>query len=534
MPLFFSSKNIPIKKKFLLPSFFYSIGLVVIFLSLSIFYNNYRQSHHLIMDLLEQKNTLSQFEVKVANINQDLVQFLHFSQKDRDALILANAEGLPAVMVDFKGIALKHDLINDISLAEEIEPSIDALRLLTVKIVGFVLTNNLSKALNIHEHYYVLQATQILNFVNDALYGKVTQIDRIHEEIEEQIQVFLGILLAEFILVFVVLYISYVRIAKQLVDPIKQLQSAANIIVKYYSFEEEIDDYFSYSIDALQKIDSQDELGLLSNDFKKMISSIKLGTKERMEVNHQLLIMNKQLVNTQGQLLQSAKLASIGEISAGLAHELNQPLGAIKLSAEFAHELMGESKVDDKKVIAKLERIIGQVDRAAKIINHLKVFSRQGEHEFSQTDMNWVVEESFVLLAEILKMANITLTLELASDLPKVNCDYIQIEQVLTNLVTNARDAMEESDDKRLIVRSYLSGDNVCVDVQDRGKGMSESLVAKIFDPFFTTKEVGKGTGLGMSISYGIIQEHGGMLLVSSEEGQGSCFTLSLPQIQLN
>ncbi|MEH6345788.1 MAG: ATP-binding protein [Bermanella sp.] len=534
MPLFFSSKNITIKKKFLLPSFFYSIGLVVIFLSLSIFYNSYRQSNNLIIDLVEQKNILSQFEIKVANISQDLVRLLYLKEKDRDALILASAEGLAAVMVDFRGLALKHDLINDMSLAEEIEPSIDELRLLTVKIVGFVLTNNLFQALSVHESHYVVQATQILNFVDEAHYGKLAQIDSIHEDIELQLKVFMVILLIEFILVFIVLYISYVRIAKQLVDPIKQLQHAANIIVKYYSLEEEVEDYFSYSIDALQKIDSQDELGLLSNDFKKMISSIKLGTKERMEVNHQLLIMNKQLINTQGQLLQSAKLASIGEISAGLAHELNQPLGAIKLSAEFAHELMGESKVDDKKVIAKLERIMGQVDRAAKIINHLKVFSRQGEHEFSQTDMNWVVEESFVLLAEILKMASITLTLELASDLPKVNCDYIQIEQVLTNLVTNARDAMEESDDKRLIVCSYLSGDNVCVDVQDRGKGMSEALVAKIFDPFFTTKKVGKGTGLGMSISYGIIQEHGGMLLVSSEEGQGSCFTLSLPQTRLN
>ena len=531
MPLFINNKNTPIKKKFLQPSLFYSIGLVVIFLSLAIFYNSYRQSHHLIMDLLEQKNTLSQFEVKVANINQDLVQLLYFSKKDRDALILANAEGLPAVMVDFKGVALKHDLINDISLAEEIEPSIDALRLLTVKIVGFVLTNKLSRALNIYEHYYVLQATQILNFVNEALYGKVAQIDRIHEEIERQVQFFLGIFLAEFIFVFAVLYASYFRIAKQLVDPIKQLQSAANIIVKYYSLEEEIENYFSYSIDVLKAIDSEDELGLLSNDFKEMIFLIKRSTKEKMAANQQLTIMNEQLINTQGQLLQSAKLASIGEISAGLAHELNQPLGTIKLSAEFAHELMEESEVNALQVIRKLEKIIGQVDRAAKIINHLKIFSRQGEHEFSQTDINWIIEESFILLAETLKMASISVTLELASDLPKVNCNYIQIEQVLTNLVTNARDAMDESIGKRLIVRSYIGGDNICVDVEDEGKGMSDSLMTKIFDPFFTTKIVGKGTGLGMSISYGIVKDHGGTLNVSSEEGKGSCFTMSLPQI---
>ncbi len=529
MRFLISSKNTPIKKKFLLPSLLYSVGLLVIFLSLVIFYNSHRQSNHLIMDLIEQKNILSQFEVNVVSINQDLVQLLYFGQQDRDALVLANAEALASVMVDFRGIAYKHDLIKDMSLAEEIEPSIDELRLLTVDIVGFTLVNNLPQAINVYKYDYVVTAHQILIFVDEALYGKSDQIDSIHEDLEQQEQFFMGLFLLEFMLVFIVVYISYVGIANQLITPIKQLQRAANIIAKYFSLEEEREDYFTHSLSALHKIDSQDELGMLSNDFKKMIASIQQGTVEKNSTNMQLRTMNDQLINTQKQLLQSAKLASIGEISAGLAHELNQPLGAIRLSAQFSQELMEDENHDDDQVINKLQRIISQVDRAAKIINHLKIFSRQGDHEFTPTDINWIVEESFVLLAEALKMASITLDLTLAEKLPKVYCDYIQIEQVITNLVTNALDAMEKNDIKHMTVRSYFQGDNVCVDVEDKGCGMSSSLMEKIFDPFFTTKAVGKGTGLGMSISYGIIQDHGGKLSVFSKEGQGSCFTFSLP-----
>jgi len=481
------------------------------------------------MDLIEQKNILSQFEVNVVSINQDLVQLLYLGQQDRDALVLANAEALASVMVDFREIAVKHDLIKDMSLAEEIEPSIDELRLLTVDIVGFTLVNNLPQAINVYKYDYVVTAHQILIFVDEALYGKSDQIDSIHEDLEQQEQFFMGLFLLEFILVFIVVYISYVGIANQLISPIKQLQRAVNIIAEYFSLEKELDDNFTHSIQALKRIDSQDELGMLSTDFKKMVASIQQGTVEKNAINLQLRTMNDQLINTQKQLLQSAKLASIGEISAGLAHELNQPLGAIRLSAQFSQELMEDENHDDDQVINKLQRIISQVDRAAKIINHLKIFSRQGDHEFTPADINWIVEESFVLLVETLKMASITLDLTLAEKLPKVYCDYIQIEQVITNLVTNARDAMENSDLKHMSVRSYLQDTCVCVDVEDKGCGMNSSLMEKIFDPFFTTKAVGKGTGLGMSISYGIIQDHGGKLSVSSKEGQGSCFTFSLP-----
>ena len=250
--------------------------------------------------------------------------------------------------------------------------------------------------------------------------------------------------------------------------------------------------------------------------------------------NRQLLKANEELKNAQLQLVQSAKLASLGEISAGLAHELNQPLGAIRLSIQFIQTMFSDSKMDkkkldEKKLALKLEKIIKQVDRATKIIQHLKVFSRDGGHEPEEVDINWVINEALTLFTEPLRIQGICLSSHLANDLPKVECDFIQIEQVLTNLISNARDALQNEKDKHIKVHSYLKQNWVCVEIEDTGCGMPESVTEKIFDPFFTTKEVGKGTGLGMSISHGIVKDHMGQLTVSSSKGVGSCFTLSLP-----
>ena len=259
-----------------------------------------------------------------------------------------------------------------------------------------------------------------------------------------------------------------------------------------------------------------------------------LMRKIQLSENRQLLKANEELKNAQLQLIQSAKLASLGEISAGLAHELNQPLGAIRLSVQFIQTMFSDSKIDqkkldEKKLALKLEKIIKQIDRATKIIRHLKIFSRDGGHEPEEVDINWVINEALTLFTQPLRIQGICLSSHLANNLPKVECDFIQIEQVLTNLISNARDALKNEKDKHIKVRSYLKQDWICVEIEDTGCGMPESVTEKIFDPFFTTKEVGKGTGLGMSISHGIVKEHMGQLTVSSTNGVGSCFTLSLP-----
>ena len=242
------------------------------------------------------------------------------------------------------------------------------------------------------------------------------------------------------------------------------------------------------------------------------------------------LVANQQLRDAQLQLVQSAKLASIGQICAGLAHEINQPLGTIRLNAQFILKMYCDQRIEEELVTANSTRIITQVDKVTKIINHLKIFSRESKHESEMVDINSIINETFVLLGDSMKRHNIKVDLQLADDLPMIKCDFIRVEQVLANLITNARDAVKGDYEKRISLRSYQQDDMVCVDVVDTGCGIAASVLSKIFDPFFTTKPVGEGTGLGMSISLGIIQDHKGKLSVTSNEGEGSCFTMALPQ----
>jgi len=532
MMSFLDINNLSISNKFSLPSTCYAVGLLVIVLTMGVFYNSYRVSNELIIDLTEQKNILSKFRASVAGIDQDLVQLVYLYHQGREDYILANVETLAPMLVDFKNLADKHDLINDRSLAEEIEPSIEELRRISLKIVGLNLDNMVAPARDLYKYSFLVSAGQVINFADESLYGKSDQVMDIGLQIKQQEIIFISSFIVEFIMIFIMIYLLHHRIAKQLIDPVQQLEMATYAIAGHYSKEslgQVNDDFFQRATAILEGITSRDEIGILTTNFKAMVATIERATHNNLSVNRHLAKANAELINTQGQLVQSAKLASIGEISAGLAHELNQPLGAIMLSAQFATELMNEEVIDRGNISKKLQRIVGQVERASKIIQHLKVFSRQGEQAFEGTDINWVIDESFILLNETLKMNGIKLNMELAENLPSVACDFIQIEQVLTNLVTNARDALEQGQAKEIVVRSYARENAICIDVQDNGCGMSPSVMAKIFDPFFTTKAVGRGTGLGMSISYGIMQDHRGELRVSSIEGQGSCFTISLP-----
>ncbi|OUS31113.1 hypothetical protein A9Q99_04685 [Gammaproteobacteria bacterium 45_16_T64] len=278
-------------------------------------------------------------------------------------------------------------------------------------------------------------------------------------------------------------------------------------------------------LDTRLVVNSNDEIGVLLDSFNNMAKDIESA--------------NSELKNSQHQLLQTAKLASIGEISAGLAHELNQPLGTIGMIAEFATKLLDDSNFDRDNFRQKMQKITTQVDRATRIITHLKIFSRKEEHESEEKDINWIIEESLVLLKEPLKLCDISLDIELGDRLPKIICNYIQIDQVLINLIKNAQDSFDNFDNfdnsynKLITVRSYEKNETICIDVEDNGSGMSESVVDRVFDPFFTTKPVGKGAGLGMSISYGIVKEHKGILSVTTREGKGTLFTVALPMKEL-
>ncbi|NQZ08814.1 MAG: HAMP domain-containing protein [Algicola sp.] len=266
-------------------------------------------------------------------------------------------------------------------------------------------------------------------------------------------------------------------------------------------------------LDTKIEVSNADEIGELALSFNKMVEDLNESQSK--------------LANTQSQLVQSAKLASVGEMATGVAHELNQPLGIIALNADLQIDEVAQGEFGETKEV--LELIVKQVERATFIIDHLRIFGRESNNlQHSPKDINELVNEAFILLGEQLRLRDIEVVLALDEQLPPVNCNHIQLEQVLTNIISNAKDAMENTSVKQLTISTRQCNDKVVIYIKDTGSGIDPQDVDKIFDPFFTTKAVGKGTGLGLSISYGIIEDHGGKLKVSSIEGKGSIFSIEL------
>lgn len=240
------------------------------------------------------------------------------------------------------------------------------------------------------------------------------------------------------------------------------------------------------------------------------------------------------LRETQAQLIQSGKLAAVGTLAAGVAHELNQPLMIIR---GYAQELLTDERVASEEIRDDLRRIEAQTTRMAAIINHLRDFSRESKGRREVTDLNRLVKEALAFLGQQLEAHDVAAVQELDPARPTVRVDPLQIEQVLLNLITNARDAMESTGMRAITIRTDVVSDSrVALSVTDTGPGIPEEIRTRIFDPFFTTKEVGKGTGLGLSICHGIIEEHGGVLMMESPvaDGRGARFTIILPQVVLD
>ncbi len=242
-------------------------------------------------------------------------------------------------------------------------------------------------------------------------------------------------------------------------------------------------------------------------------------------------------VEKDAQLIQAAKMTTIGTMASGIAHELNQPLNVIKIGSDFLLKAIkrGE-KIDIEELKAVSEEMSSQVDRASAIINHLREFSRVSTPVTSAIDINEPIRDVFKVLGQQLRLHEVDVVLDLAENLPPIMADHNRLEQIFINLVTNALDAIDEKVKKMgreverfLVIKSFLKAGQVVVTVSDSGIGISDSVKDKIFEPFFTTKEVGKGTGLGMSISYGIVRDYGGSVDVQSKEGVGTTFELRFP-----
>jgi PAS domain S-box-containing protein len=232
-------------------------------------------------------------------------------------------------------------------------------------------------------------------------------------------------------------------------------------------------------------------------------------------------------VRLEEQLQHSEKMASIGLLAAGLAHEVNTPLTGISSYTQMLREQV--DNLDPKAEL--LEKIEKQTFRAAKIINNLPNFSRSSSAELERLDLNKVVLDVLSLLEHQLDKSHIKLRKELAAELPPVRGNENRLQQVFFNLILNARDAMPRGG--WLTLATSADEDTVIVEVMDTGTGIKREHIKRIYDPFFTTKGIGRGTGLGLSVSYGILQEHGGAIFVDSSPGKGTTFQVALPAVTL-
>ncbi len=269
-----------------------------------------------------------------------------------------------------------------------------------------------------------------------------------------------------------------------------------------------------------QEIPIQLSASLIYNAAGQEIASVGIFTDLRPR-----LLMEKKLQETHLQLVSSEKMASLGKLAAGIAHEINNPLGGILIYAS----LMMEDLPEDDPKRNDLARIVQEAGRCKDIVKSLLEFARQTEPKKEPTDINRAINDGLFFLVNQALFHNIRIVKEFDPFLPFVHGNAGQLKQVFMNIIVNAAEAMHGSG--TLTIRTSLSPDRkmVWIEFTDTGEGIPEENLSRIFDPFFTTKDVGKGTGLGLATSFGIIEEHGGKISVKSKVNQGTTFTIEIP-----
>lgn len=268
------------------------------------------------------------------------------------------------------------------------------------------------------------------------------------------------------------------------------------------------------------------------HEYKKSLEEqnkiITASHKELQIALDELGLMHEELVKSQEQLVQSQKLAAIGKLVSGIAHEINNPLMAISGNAQLLLE-----DAEDEDTLESLEVIRCETQRATDIVQNLLAFARSHKSDRDLVSINEVVENAVKLCSNKSKIDNIQIVYDFTSDMPNINIDSLQIQQVFLNLINNAIQAMTKTKDSgKLIIRTQQpSEETVQISFEDDGPGISAENIDRVFEPFFTTKDIGEGTGLGLSICYGIIQSHEGKIYAESTESNGATFNIELPII---
>jgi signal transduction histidine kinase len=275
----------------------------------------------------------------------------------------------------------------------------------------------------------------------------------------------------------------------------------------------------SGNISARVPVTGHDELARLGEDINGMLGALERSIREKEKAE-------EETAKIEQQLQMAGRLAAVGELAAGVAHELNNPLAAVQA---FAQYLAGREGLD-ATVKSDVETIYKESQRASKITSNLLSFARKHNPEKSLVSINDVIEKSLELHLYRMRVNDIEVVKDLDPELPMTMADYHQIQQVFTNIITNAEHAMTKAHGKgTLVITSRSVEDFIKITFTDDGPGITEENLTRLFDPFFTTKEVGEGTGLGLSICYGIVQEHGGRIYADGKVEKGTTFVVEIP-----
>lgn len=312
------------------------------------------------------------------------------------------------------------------------------------------------------------------------------------------------------------------------------------LLVLLYFFTNKITDPLFKIVEATRKIakgdlshkvnvDSTDEIGYLAESFNKMTEDLDAANKKLLEwgktLEKKVEERTKELREMQAHLIQSEKLASLGKLAAGVAHEINNPLGGILI---YSHLIL-EDLDKDIPYYDNLRKIVKETTRCKEIVKGLLEFARPKDPETSLININGVLEKALSIMETKTLFQNITIKKEYSSSLPKITADSAQLQQVFINIIINAAEAMEGNGSLTIKTGIDRHNNTLYIHFRDTGPGIPEDVKSRLFEPFFTTKEVGKGTGLGLAISYSFIRKHKGTIEVQSKVGEGSTFIVILP-----
>ncbi len=293
------------------------------------------------------------------------------------------------------------------------------------------------------------------------------------------------------------------------------------------------------NLDYIIPLDTHDEIGALARSFNRMTKDLKRANNELQEwsrtLEKKVADRTEQLQAAQAQLIQSEKLASLGQLAAGVAHEVNNPLAGILVYIKLLLKKFKENELQTEETEKQLLKIERETERSSRIIRNLLDFSRQSEPTLRAVDLNKVIQATLSIVGHQISLDNITLELNLNQQLPLVLADFDQIQQALINVILNATQAMPNGGNLKIttsVAESIEIGgaprNTVRIDVIDTGVGIPKENLNKLFTPFFTTKERGKGVGLGLAALHGIIERHKGKIEVDSKPNIGTTFKIYL------